>query len=290
MVWFIKKRKKRRERDRFIKKKLNKKIRERPRFDVVSRTSKKVKKKIILISIISLCIAGIVLWIIGRQAFFYGSSQRIRSVTFTQETTQRHRDQELFDTIAEDLIWTSWRANRRFGIDNALRERSHKYPLVDNAILESFAWWELTISLSWKEPTLLFRVPWGRLYASYDENIIQVNPELGIASSTYIIDLPRYTETFEDIDWIFWQLSESQLHEYIESVRSSVWADTISEYIYLPWGKKLFLGHDSRRWYFHLNKDLQTQLDKLFTVKEFYSEYNTISIIDLWSTDNVIVR
>jgi hypothetical protein len=73
-------------------------------------------------------------------------------------------------------------------------------------------------------------------------------------------------------------------------IDSALQTDKISERIYLPGGKKFFLWYDSKRWYFHLNKDLETQIQKLYSVQKFYQDYESISVIDLWSTDNVIVK
>jgi hypothetical protein len=81
-----------------------------------------------------------------------------------------------------------------------------------------------------------------------------------------------------------------ELTTLLQKIDTAIWYDMISEYIYLPWWKKLFIWYDSKRRYFHLNKDIDEQLRKLNAIQEFYTEYDTISVIDLGSTDNAIVQ
>jgi hypothetical protein len=290
MVPFIKNRLKRRNRDSFIKKKLNKKIRQRPRSDMLFRASKKIQKKILLICIISGSIALVVVGIIARNSFFYGSKNTITQINFGSWTIAWYSNELLIDTITNDLVWTSRRANKRFGITTPTQSRSNQFNLVQWVTLESFEEGTATIQIVWNTPSLLFRLPWNRWYWSYNENIFEIAPQDWITSSTRIIDLPRYTETFDTIDGIFWSYSESQLVEVLETIDTELWVENISEYIYLPWGKKLFLWYDSKRRYIHLNKDITIQLEKISAVRDFYAEYQNISIIDVWSTDNVIVK
>lgn len=290
MIQFIKKRQRRRTRNKFIKKKLSKKIRQRPRSDMFFRMSKKIKKKILLICLISISMAVLILWGIAWNSFFYGVNQRITTLQFGSWSVERHWDDILFEVIREDLIWTSRRANNRFGIDWPTQQGSSQFGLIETVSLESFDQWVATVQILWNNPSLIFRLPWNRWYWSYNEEIFTIDPKDWIASSTRIIDLPRYTETFENIDGIFWSYSESQIMEVLQSIDTAVWSDNISEYIYLPWWKKLFLWYDSKRRYIHLNKDIPSQIEKLNAVRDFYPDYQNISIIDLWSTDNVIVK
>lgn len=290
MIQFIKKRYKRRNRDSFIKKKLNKKIRQRPRSDVMFRVSNNIKKKILLISVISVGIALLVVWIIWRNSFFYGSTQTITQVEFSSWSIERYSNQQLIQTITNDLTWTSRRANNRFGLTSTIQQWSEQFGIVDDVLLESFDQWKVTIDIIWKTPSLLFRLPWNRRYWSYNQEVFTIDPQDWITSSTWIVDLPRYTETFDNIDGIFWSYSESELVDVLRTIDTIVWSENISEYIYLPGGKKLFVWYDSKRRYIHLNKDIPNQLDKLVAVRDYYQDYENISIIDLWSTDNVIVQ
>lgn len=291
MIRFIKKWIKHRNHDRFIKKKLNKKIRKRPESWMVFRAKKKLKRKIIIISTVSIAAAILVVCIVWRNYFFYNDSQRISEVNFSSWSISFHNyDQTLFETIGGDLLWTSQRANNWFGVWELVAKRTQAFPIIDSVAFEEFSQWVATIHINWHSPSLVFRLPWNRWYATYQENIFQINPESGIASSTWIIDLPRYTETFENINWIFRGVSELELTTLLQKIDTAIWYDMISEYIYLPWWKKLFIWYDSKRRYFHLNKDIDEQLRKLNAIQEFYTEYDTISVIDLGSTDNAIVQ
>lgn len=290
MISFVKKRLKRHRRDSFIKKKINKKIRQRPRSDVFFRFSRKVKKKIVFISSISIGIATVVVWGVAWQTFFYGADTNIQTVSFSSWSTARYSNQLIIQTIQEDLKGSSYRANTWFGISDLTTKRKEEFSIIQWVELQSYMSWNATVEILRNTPALLFRLPWNRWYGSYNEDIFEIQPQDWITSSTRIVDLPRYTEAFDSIDWIFWWIWETQLVEILDTIDIQLWAENISEYIYLPWWKKLFIWFDSKRRYLHLNKDIPTQINKINDVRTFFQDYQNISIIDLWSTDNVIVK
>lgn len=287
MIW---KRRKRFQQDRFIKKKLSQKIRERPRRDLVQRASSKLKKKILLITSITAIILILTSILIWRNIFFYGSSQRITSVRITDESLAWYADPQIISSTQEALVNWSRRAIKRFWLWDTLTLQQATYPIIQNIVLKEFTENEALIDIKWHIPQIVFRLPWDKRYWSFEEYLFPVRPNSTIIADSRIIDLPRYTETFDTIDWIYWKISEQELIEALKMIDSTLEVEKISERIYLPGWKKIFLWYDSKRRYFHLNKDLETQIQKLFSVQEFYQEYENISVIDLWSTDNVIVK
>lgn len=287
MIW---KRRKRLQQDRFVKKKLNKKIRQRPRHDMVQRASNKFKKKILLISSITVTTLTIIFVIIWRNIFFYSSTQRITSIRITDESLAWHTHAQLISSTQEAFIGSSRRAIHWFWLWDTLTLQKSIYPIIQDISLEEFNEGEALIDIEWSTPQVVFRLPWDKRYGSFEEYLFPVRPNDTIIEKSRIIDLPRYTETFDTITWIYQQISEQELIDAIQMIDTALDTESISERIYLPWWKKFFLWYDSKRWYFHLNKDLDTQIQKLFSVQKFYQDYENISVIDLWSTDNVIVK
>lgn len=287
MIW---KRRKRFQQDRFIKKRLNKKIRQRPRHDLVQRASSKFKKKILLISSITGIVLTLIFMIVGWNIFFYGSNQRITSVRITDESLAWYTDSQLISSTKEILMNWSRRAIKWFWVWEALTLQKSRYPIIQDISLEEFTEGEALIDIQWNKPQIVFRLPWDKRYWSFEEYLFPVRPDDTIIVDSRIIDLPRYTEALDTIAWIYRKMSEEELIEAVQMIDSALQTDKISERIYLPGGKKFFLWYDSKRWYFHLNKDLETQIQKLYSVQKFYQDYESISVIDLWSTDNVIVK
>jgi len=270
--------------------KKKKKVRVRQKKTIFTKLSKNILKRQWIIVWISVFATIIVLWLVILKNSFFAAKNTINSVLFDPLTVQTWNNEELFESLNEQLVDKNYYKLKRWWKENILSEISKEYPIVKDIWLRLE--WEglLTVSIEYNDPTLTFLLPENRRYTAFDNNLYAIWTGENLGNNAPVIELPRYTETLENIDWIFYQITEKRLFEVYSIITNTLWIETIWEFIYLPWGQKIFISYKWKRLYIHANKDVNAQLAKLVDLENFYEWFNAISVLDLWSVDDVIVK
>jgi hypothetical protein len=81
------------------------------------------------------------------------------------------------------------------------------------------------------------------------------------------IQLPRFSSGWTDINGIYREISEEELVERVEQITTQLQKENISELIYQPGGRRLFVTYKGKRVYFNLQKDILIQLEKLLALE-----------------------
>ncbi len=275
---------------RYWKKSKKKKIRTRQKKGFSSKVRNKFYRwqKLIIVCII-VWVTALVIYFISKNTFL-AKSHTIEKVSIDPWSIDEYDNEDIFVLIQDQLLWKNYYKLRWSWKEQALNEVQKEFSLVKNFDIthESDSLWYVTID--YHEPTLIFLLPEQRRYAAYDNKLYQLWTWDYLWSESPVIELPKYTQELENIEWIFHQIDEKRLLEVYSIVINTLWENNISEVIYLPWWQKLFLSYKWKRLYIHVNKDINIQLAKLIDLENFYTRFNNISVIDLWSVDDTIVK
>ena len=228
------------------------------------------------------------------KSLFFAPRYTIEEFRYDPESVAMYDDPELYSLINDELVGRNYFMYTWFS-KNVVRERlQESYPLlraIDVKLQDDSVWF---ISIEFYNPALIFQLPWDRFYLSYNESLYPLTQEDGIIEMAQsMIQLPLYTETLSSIDWIFHRISEQELTNIIQEIQTTLWRENLSEIIYLPWWEKIFLGYESKRIYLHADKDITRQLSKLLALKQEetqFNDYEIVRVIDLWSSDDIIVQ
>lgn len=272
------------------KKKKTKKIRTRTKKTFASTFMTNVYKRQKIIFIITWLWILLVLGLILAKKTIFSERYTIDSILYNPATVQEYNNPEIFSELNDALIWQNYYTLRRWWKETILYALSKKFPLVKDFTLElqdNSVWY---VSINYNEPTLIFLLPAERRYAAFQNKLYWLWIDETLWSDAPVIELPRYTESLDNIDWIFYKINEEKLFEIYSIITNTLWRKNIGEIIYLPWWQKFFLSYKSKRLYIHANKDVNVQLAKLIDLENFYELFENLWTIDLWSIDDSIVR
>lgn len=212
------------------------------------------------------------------------------TLLYNPETVSTYNNPEIYEFLNQELLGKNIYKLKRWWKEPILSATKEIFPIVDNFKIALEGNWVWYVTVSYHEPTLVFLLPEQRRYAAYQNDLYSLWTGDWLWYTSPIIELPRYTDWLENIDGIFYQISEERLHETYQIITNTLWPKNIWEFIYLPWGQKIFLSYKEKRLYIHANKDVNLQLAKLIDLENYYEWFNNIGTIDLWSVDDSIVR
>lgn len=83
---------------------------------------------------------------------------------------------------------------------------------------------------------------------------------------------------------------EEELVKRIDQLTTHLSGNNISELIYQPGGKRLFVTYKGKRVYFNLQKDMLPQIDKLLALESHRDGFDNVRTIDVGSRDEAVVQ
>lgn len=214
----------------------------------------------------------------------------ITYISFATESLDTYDDPLLYRHVAETF------ESRNFFVVRTLSRKKHvntiqqRFPIIKDIRISQQADQQFLFTIEFNTPNLVFLISDWRRYASLDEHLYLLWSWNSLWSESIQLELPRYAATLRSIEWVYYAISEKRLLEIYTLIEETLWAQHITERIYLPWWSKLFLAYKGKRLYIHVDKDVNTQLQKLIDLENQYAWFSNLQIIDVWSSDDIIVR
>lgn len=229
-------------------------------------------------------------WIAWWRAYFSNPAQVVQKVMYSPDSQLTYSDPELYKSITQYLegknIRTLSYTKKQEFEDNILS----RYEIIESLdVSKTDEEWTVFVDISFHQPLLWFSnsnkswIVWGNTtYPINDWDTIQVN--------SYEVKLPEYTNDYEDLGGIFYHIHDQTLFDIIEQINDIIDPTGVEKITYQPGGKKLHIAYFGKLILFHLDKSIDSQLSKLLDIKQYYNNYSTVSKIDLWSSDDIIVK
>lgn len=233
---------------------------------------------------------GIVLLFVVLKKTIRSSAYTITDITFSQESLAQYDDPTVYQYIVDTLRTKNYFALKRFTLEETVTDLQKEFPLIKAIRIQQQAPQTFIIDIEFHQPKLVFSVPDGRQFASYQEQLYSLASGNTLWNKSIHLELPRFTAELRTLDGIYYQIAEEELVNAMTIVLSTLWENNIGERIYLPWWHQLFISYKGKRVYLHLQKDLNDQLAKLIDLENYYEGFQRLSIIDVGSTDDVIVQ
>jgi hypothetical protein len=226
-----------------------------------------------------------VLWFI-----FIGSSRRDTThITRDQATLETLRLPLLYETLQQKILGKHYilcqiTCGRMLSF--ALRK---DYPFLRRVTIKSDGRQRFIVWVEYYPPRLVFR-QWTRKRWTFQEYMLPISPQESWWNDQKEVLLPDYLDGIKHLTWIFYQIPEDSLATRIQIIRDTLPAETVSSITYIPWWEKVLITYKNKSVYIHLLKDIDLQLAKLIDLEQWYKEFQTVTMIDLGSSEYVIVR
>lgn len=163
------------------------------------------------------------------------------------------------------------------------------YPFIERIYVRPDGAQRFIVSIDFLPPRLMFGLGDYRR-ASFNEMIYMISPQESRWSELPVLHLPRYVDGITDLTGIFFVIPEYLLAQRIQTIRDTLPSDTVAAITYLPGWEQVLIEYKNMSVYLHLLKDIDHQLAKLIDLEQFYEGFSSLRMIDLGSSEYVIVR
>ncbi len=230
---------------------------------------------------------GIIGWFIQKR--YTNPDNIIKNIVISEESKLIYDDLVLEKELQQYFSWTNF-TDFSFTKKNEFNELIKDYPLVES------------IQVARTEDThtvyieTIYNIPQITLSNKTNAWVVRENKTFKVAPADTIQDntlklrLPDNTDSMENLDGIFYHIHSDTLYTVVSNIMDIVDGKEISDILYIPWWQKLHISYKDKLILFHLDKSLDAQLAKLLDIKQYYSNFDKVSRIDLWSSDDIIVR
>lgn len=270
------------------KKEEPKKIRKRP--SKREKTARHLGKRLWVVSILS---GGVAIFFIGRYQYtqrLSDPSRVIQSVTIDLDTQIQYDNPEILKILQQDMLGVSFREFTRTQQDPTVATLIEQFPIIQDIVfVPDETKTQVTTSISYHPPTLRLTNQ-NRQWVTRDNQIYPLFTWDALWADAFALELPPYTQTYSDLEGIFYHIHEETLVQIIKNTLDILSTEDVRNIMYDPWGKKLHITHQDKLILFHLDKSLDDQLAKLLDITQYYGQYTQLSKIDLWSADDIIVK
>lgn len=251
-----------------------------------------LKKYILSATILSFVVAVLFAWRRVYKVTLGSPAHTIQKVTFSPESVDALRDIKLYTDITQLLKGKNYYWINRIDKKDIVRSLQDTHPIVSDMNFTNDNPGELYVTIQFHEPALLFQTP-SDYFISYNEHIYPVSSQSILTKQLFPVQLPGFSSWRDSINGVFWLVKEQQLQKSIEQITTTLqpssWS-TISELIYQPGWKRLFVTYKGKRIYFNLQKDLEQQLTTLQNLEEHRPWFANTRTIDVGSREEAIVK
>ncbi len=252
------------------------------------RLKRKISKKMVIIFFVFFFWS---LWVWKLYTlWFHDSDQVIESVFITEESKIRYDSADITTSIQDYLVGKNYRlftANWQADFDAFIKT---EFPIIEKLqMAQTENSHHVAINIIYHQPLISFHNK-NRSWVSWENKVYSVQSWDQLLEETIRLSLPAYTNDFTDLAWIFHHIYDTTLYDICSNILDILDGNLLSDILYEPWWQKLHISYDWKLLLFHLDKLLDPQLAKLLDISQYYPDYWSINQIDLWSSENIIVK
>ena len=221
---------------------------------------------------------------------FANTTYIIQEVIISNESVLEYGNEELYTTLENSLIGKNKRRLRIGEWSEFQKNMKSLYPLIESIDISD------TENIDTVYAQIKFYTPilslsnQNNTWVIWDNQAYIVENIDAIQEWVTQLRLPDYTNEYTSLEWLFYVLHDTTLAQIVQNISDILDAANIVDIEYDPWGKKLHITYNNKLILFHLDKWLDEQLAKMLDISQYYTSYQNVSKIDLWSSDDIIVK
>lgn len=214
----------------------------------------------------------------------------IQDVIISDESIITYWNESLYNTLTTSLLGKNQRRLNTWNWSEFQKKIKEAYPLVQDIDVSNTEQIGVVYAdVTFVEPKLSVSNQ-KNLRVVRDNNTYLVDQVDSIQEGTTQLRLPSYTDEYDSLEGLFFVLHDTTLSQIIDNITDILDSTKIVDIEYDPGAKKIHITYENKLILFHLDKWLDEQLAKLLDISQYYTSYQNVSKIDLWSSDDIIVR
>lgn len=221
---------------------------------------------------------------------FDNSKHEITKVNISQASLLEYDNEKINTTLSEYFVGRNHRKYSYNGRDRFEVFIKNSFPLIEsiesNFVQEQ---WSLDLEIYYNQPKLSVSNENNKRVIWKNKSYLVTNAD-AISENTIELRLPAYTSSYTDLEGMFYHIHDETISTILDNISDILNTDEIVDIEYDPGGRKLHITYNNKLILFHLDKWLDEQLAKLLDISQYYNSYKNVTKIDLWSSDDIIVR
>lgn len=214
---------------------------------------------------------------------------RITKIDYALSSAKIYDDPYLYKTITSFIKWENFYLIS-WNTDTILQEVQKKYPFVENVIIVYKSPHTVLVKVIFYSPDLIL-LHENKKFGVYKETIFELFSWNTLGNSGVVkLEILSFNSGWA-LTGLFFEQSATGLLDDIRLIKE--WFPGISSLSYLPGGHRMIvhLGNN-KQVYINNIIDIQPQIINYQLLKKYYSDFESLKEIDLWSLekDKVIVR
>ena len=221
---------------------------------------------------------------------FFKKENYIQNISYSKESVEKYDDPYLYSQISKALKWENYYVVSKLKRKYFLNKIKTEFPMVKNIKIVKSGPYSVAIWFDFYDPDIIIKL-WDRRFAIMWNDNFEIYSGNTIWDDIFYAELPQYASWIDSLYWLFHEISQEQ---FIHDMR--FFAESFPNYdriVYLPWSYMTVVILDSwQRIYINNQNSLTWQIENYNLIKQYYSDFNSLMTIDLWSLqwDKIIVN
>ena len=238
----------------------------------------------------------IIFWIF---VLIYWSILLLKNTLFNQEYTitkvlynvsdiKLYGDPTMYQTITAQIKKENYNIVR-FNKNTILAWLQTTYPFIKDMLISFVTTNTVKVNLFFQTPELIIR-NYDLKYWVFLGYIFPINSWDLLGTGVHILDMPGYLSGYAAMTGFFFRQAYTGLVEQVDLMYQ--WFPWLHHIEYLPGGERSIVFINGQQVYINNLADIPTQIRNYELLKKYYSSFNQLTEIDLWSIelDKVIVK
>lgn len=235
------------------------------------------KKRGAIVLIIFLSLFLIIFLLKGTR---YNPAYLIQEIEYSTETRQKYENTELF-VLASKFLRGKYYNTLRVGWESQLLDWVRKeYPFVRNVKL-NFLWnQKVSVDFDYDEPNFLVQIGEKKFGIWKAGMAYELESSRALGQGAFLVDTPWYLSGTTSLSGFFYEVEYNRYLEYLPAIQEAF--PNMTRFVYLA-GSPSFVVFQDEKMIFLYRDNLLEQLQKHAWLKKYYSDYDKLTTIDLWS-------
>jgi len=240
------------------------------------------------------------IWIIfGIFVLIYWSVLLLKNTLFNQQYTitkvlysvndiKTYGDPSMYQAITSQIKKENYNIVR-FNKNTILAWLQTSYPFIKDMLISFVTTNTVKVSLFFQTPDLIIR-NYDVKYGVFLGHIFPISSWDALGTGVHILDMPGYLSGYVAMTGFFFRQAYTGLVEQVALMYQ--WFPWLHHIEYLPGGERSIVFINGKQVYINNLADIPTQIKNYELLKKYYTNFNQLTEIDLWSIelDKVIVK
>jgi len=218
----------------------------------------------------------------------FAQQYTIDNVQYYVSNMKTYGDPVMYKAISDQIKKENYNVVR-FNKNEILAWLQTNYPFIKDMIITFVSTNTVRVDLIFQTPELIIR-NYNLKYGVFLGHIFSISSWDALGTGVHILDMPWYLSGYGAMTGFFFRQAYTGLIEQVDLLYQ--WFPWLHHIEYLPGGERSIVFINGKQVYINNLADIPTQINNYELLKKYYTSFNQLTEIDLWSIelDKVIVK